>query len=214
MNTLSFSGAMYATAIARNEVREEIIRRFIAKARNDLPHTEAEYYRSLTSLRKTNPCAESLMLMRWNKKDDKDYQQILLKASRTYNFANFRGFFDQQLVGDHTINGVQHSTIRLAQAMKAQLVAELEHKNLVTERSLLADQLGAINRDANKSWNEAERAASAEGFNQIQKYEVYVEGLFNIVLPAVKEKIKKIAILRFFSNLNEVRPNDSTKDLF
>ena len=69
--------------------------------------------------------------------DCRNAEAIYFNANRTYHFANTVSFFNENILGQGTLNPVQYSTIKLAQALKAQLVAEMEYQNLVLERSLL-----------------------------------------------------------------------------
>ncbi|MBI5759405.1 MAG: hypothetical protein HZA46_12875, partial [Planctomycetales bacterium] len=148
MDTLSLSGALYVAAVAKNDVRMRIIQQFQAMVKCDLPQAEFDYYLSLTRIRHPDPCLNGIIMAHFGRKlDAKDGKMIFEKAARTYTFPNFVGFFNHQLSGDDTLNNLQHATIRLSQAMKAQLVAEIEYKNLLLERSLME-----FKRDEIQSW--------------------------------------------------------------
>lgn len=156
MDSLSLSGAIYVTLVAKNEVRLRIIQLFESMVMEQLPQAEFDYYRALTRIRHPDPCVNGIIMAKYGHKlDAKDGQRIFENAARTYTYRNFRGFFDQFLDGTDTLNNAQYATIRLAQAMKAQLVAELEYKNLVLERSLLARDSSA--RHAYEEASAAER---------------------------------------------------------
>jgi hypothetical protein len=138
MDTMSLAGALYVTAIAKHSVRQSIIERFKGMVLSELPSKEVDYYRALTRIRCSEPHINHLIVAHFGQKlDAKDAQMIWEKAIRTYQFSNFVGFFDAQLAGEDTLNNVQYATLRLAQALKAQLVSELELRNLVLERSLI-----------------------------------------------------------------------------
>ncbi|MFN6104731.1 MAG: hypothetical protein ACK5EA_09815 [Planctomycetaceae bacterium] len=145
MDTISLAGALYVTAVAKHSVRMMILDRFLGFVQSELPRKEVDYYRALTRIRHADPCVNHILMEHFGQKHDlKDARRIWEKALRTYQFSNFVGFFDMQLAGDDTLNNVQHATIRMAQALKAQLVAELEFKNLVLEKSLLERKDGEL----------------------------------------------------------------------
>jgi hypothetical protein len=145
MDTISLAGALYVTAVAKHSVRMMILDRFLGFVQSELPRKEVDYYRALTRIRHADPCVNHILMEHFGQKHDlKDARRIWDKALRTYQFSNFVGFFDMQLAGDDTLNNVQHATIRMAQALKAQLVAELEFKNLVLEKSLLERRDGEL----------------------------------------------------------------------
>jgi hypothetical protein len=145
MDTISLAGALYVSAVAKHSVRMMILDRFMGFVQSELPRKEVDYYRALTRVRHADPCVNHIMMEHFGQKNDlKDATRIWEKALRTYQFSNFVGFFDMQLSGEDTLNNVQHATIRMAQALKAQLVAELEFKNLVLEKSLLERREGEL----------------------------------------------------------------------
>lgn len=156
MDTLSLSGALFVAAVAKNDVRLRIIQQFEAMVQDELPQAEFDYYRALTRIRHPDPCVNGIIVAKYGRKlDAKDGKMIFEKAARTYTYANFRSFFNHQLNGDDTLNSVQHATVRLAQAMKAQLVAELEYKNLLLERSLAQKYVDETSKKAMAASNRA-----------------------------------------------------------
>lgn len=138
MDTISLPGAMFALAHADHPVRHRVLMRFQELIAGDLPMREIEYLRSLTQL---DSCGRPLKYNpnRANKIDEKEARAIMYNNGRTYTFPNTVGFFNNQIQSQGTLNPVQYSTVKLAQALKAQLVAEMEYRNLVAERSLLKE---------------------------------------------------------------------------
>lgn len=137
MDSLSFAGALYVTSLARGSVRETILHCFDDLLKDELPQREYEYLKNLNQVhlkfgRLYRPSQHTLAKM-----DAKLCQEVFARAARLYTFPNTTNFFSNQAAGDDTLNPVQHATIRMAQVLKAQLVAEREYKNIVLERSLL-----------------------------------------------------------------------------
>ena len=198
MDTMSLAGALYVTAIAKHSVRQAIIERFKIMVLDELPAKEIDYYRALTRIRHGDPHINHLIVAHFGQRlDMKDAKMIWEKAIRTYQFSNFVGFFDAQLAGEDTLNNVQYATLRLAQALKAQLVSELELRNLVLERSLIEirpdenlDRLisSKKKRDEDREIIEIDQAQLAEERNNV----------FNLI----------------FNNLGRVLPDESRDDSF
>jgi hypothetical protein len=190
MDTISLAGALYVTAVAKHSVRMLILDRFMGFVQSELPRKEVDYYRALTRIRHADPCVNHILLEHFGQKYDlKDAQRIWEKALRTYQFSNFVGFFDMQLAGEDTLNNVQHSTIRMAQALKAQLVAELEFKNLVLEKSLLERKEGESTRRLEQLESLSRQAELAEENVRGQESRIRntISTAVGIVLDAIRE---------------------------
>ena len=169
MDSLSLAGALYVTSLARGDVRETILHCFHDMLKDELPQKEFEYLKNLNQVhlkfgKLYRPSQRTLA-----KKDDKTFQEVFARANRLYTFPNMTTFFSNQSGGDDTLNPVQHATIRMAQVLKAQLVAEREYKNIVLERSLLETVKGETEagllrklQDKNKATEVAEEALKAE----------------------------------------------------
>jgi len=136
MDTISLPGAMFVLAHADHPVRHRVLMRFQELIAGDLPMREMEFVRALTQL---DSCGKPLKYNpnRANKIDEREARAIMYNNGRTYTFPNTVGFFSNQIQSQGTLNPVQFATVKLAQALKAQLVAEMEYKNLVVERTLL-----------------------------------------------------------------------------
>jgi hypothetical protein len=171
MDTISLPGAMFALAHADHPVRHRVLMRFQELIAGDLPMREIEYLRSLTQL---DSCGRPLKYNpnRANKIDEKEARAIMYNNGRTYTFPNTVGFFNNQIQSQGTLNPVQYSTVKLAQALKAQLVAEMEYRNLVAERTLLKDKLDKTEaklRETAQSLQMQENALSREAANSVEK---------------------------------------------
>ncbi len=124
MDTTSLSGALFLMALAKNDVRQQILMEFEALARGKLPQDEMEYLQaSLTG-------------------SSKREMKRFLPLGHNATFKSLHGFFDAELHGTDTLSPLQREFIRLAQIFKSRLLAEIELKQRVTERALVEDRLG------------------------------------------------------------------------
>lgn len=153
MDTLSLAGAMNVVGLADNMVRELIMKRFQQLVQSELPQSEYEYYKALTHTRHADPILNEIAIRcKQDRLDAKDCKKLALNAARTYNYPNTKTFFGTNSQGQFSgttgfadlddnavgaLNPLQYATVRMAQSLKAQLVAELEYKQLLFEYSLL-----------------------------------------------------------------------------
>lgn len=149
MDTISLAGALFVTAHADHPIRMRIIDRFQELIQGELPERETQYIAALTHVDK---CGKSLRnrFREAMKIDNRNNAEIYFNAQRTYHFPNTISFFNDQIPGQGTMNPVQYATVKLAQTLKAQLVAEMELKNHVLERSLLETKEGETEEDLRK----------------------------------------------------------------
>ncbi|VTR93982.1 Uncharacterized protein OS=Blastopirellula marina DSM 3645 GN=DSM3645_15135 PE=4 SV=1 [Gemmata massiliana] len=127
MDSTSLSSALFLMALAKNEVRMEIIQEFLATVQRDLPQAEARYYMiGIATPKHCDAC-----------KDKKEY----LLASNS-PFESLVGFFNAHVTGTDTLNPLQREFIRLAQIFKAQMITEMQLRQRVMERSLLEERVG------------------------------------------------------------------------
>lgn len=188
MDTLSFAGALFVMAHADHPVRQRIVQRFQELVAGELPQRETEYVQALTHV---TSCGKSLDKRYWRAMqiDAKNAEAIYFNASRTYYFPNTIAYFNEQVSGQGTLNPVQYATIKMAQALKAQLVAEMELKNHVLERSLLETRVGATAKkyvDSVTTADEEKRQASAAAELCIRR----LAGFVNSIQPAVVARAK------------------------
>lgn len=163
MDTLGLSGALMVTALADHPIRLAIVQEFQRLVACELPQREAENYRSLTKTRHANPTLNKILTRHFQGTlDRRDEKRIWKNAARTYNFASSIGFFNNQLHGNGTLNSMQFAVIRLAQSLKAQLVSEMEYRNLLLEKSLLEKNEDEIPKKMKDAENKAARALEKE----------------------------------------------------
>jgi len=189
MDTISLPGAMAVTALADHPVRQQILIRYQELVASDLPEREVEYVRALTQI---NHHGKSLKdrVRQAMKIDNKDAQAIYFNANRTYHFPNTITFFNETIPGQGTLNPYQYATIKMAQTLKAQLVAEMEYKNLVLQRSLLEQKQGEKEENLRKAVTEIKGdAARAEELSQSQSRKVreVVEAFGGLIKDALSQ---------------------------
>jgi hypothetical protein len=123
MDTVSLSKAMFLMSLAKNDVRHEILRRFMELVDCDLPYAEFDFRK-----------ASKLLPCRLN-----SIREVQKNVWETYRFRSIRGFFDAEVIHPDTMTPMQREFIRLAQIFKSQMVAEMELKQRVIERGLIQD---------------------------------------------------------------------------
>lgn len=183
MDSLSFAGALYVTSLARGEVREMILRCFQDMLQNELPDSEYKYLQNLNQVHLKFGKLYRPSMNTQAKMDQKLCQEVHARAARLYTFPNTINFFSNQFNGDDTLNPAQHATIRLAQVLKAQLVAEREYKNTVLERSLLETQEGETEQQLQAAWDyhdekqkNLRQAVASESGKVLQRVQAMFEG--------------------------------------
>ena len=124
MDNVSLNRALYVLALAKNDVRQKILQRFMQLVQCDLPVAEFDHRRS-SGLNNSS----SHTLKHLNK-----------YASQHYFFRSFRSLFETDLAGSDTLNPLQLEFLRMAQIFKSQMVAEVELKQRVIERGLIQDR--------------------------------------------------------------------------
>ena len=127
MDSTSLSAGLFLLALAKNDVRAEIIAEFQGLVQGQLPQAEIEYYLAGLSQPK---CCDAC-------KDKKEY--LLAYNSK---FQSFVGFFNAQVTGTDTLNPLQREFIKLAQIFKARMVTEMQLRQRVMERALLEERVG------------------------------------------------------------------------
>lgn len=150
MDTVSLAGALFVMAHADHPVRQRIVMRFQELLAGELPQRETEYVQALTHVTSHGKSLQN-RFRKAIKIDNKNAAEIYFNAARTYHFPNTISYFNDQIAGQGTLNPVQYSTVKMAQALKAQLVAEMELNNHVLERSLLETKVGETAEDYARS---------------------------------------------------------------
>lgn len=123
MDTISLSKSLFILSLARNDIRQMILARFMELVRCELPEAEYDFRRTTRLLPKHMDTPE----------------EIFQNAFDRYTFRSVRGYFDANVVGGDTMTPTQREFIRLAQVFKSQMVAEAELKQRVVERGLIQD---------------------------------------------------------------------------
>ena len=214
MDTISLPGAMFVLAHADHPVRHRVLMRFQELIAGDLPLREMEFIRSLTQL---DSCGKPLKYnpKRAQKIDDREARAIMFNNGRTYTFPNTVGFFSNQIQSQGTLNPVQYATVKLAQALKAQLVAEMEYRNLVVERTLLRsddNELKASYEDELRKLQQAEREIN-ENLNDINRDSLSILKLAGEFLSANPNPVRTAEAERINRVLTETNPGD-VADIF
>ena len=186
MDTISLAGALSVTSLADNIVRERIIQRYQELLAGDLPDREFEYVRALTHVTKKGHSLQN-RFRRAMRMDNKNAQEIYFNANRTYTFPNTISFFTERIPGQGVMNPVQYATVKLAQTLKAQLVAEMELNTLVLERSLLEAKNGEV-EDAYRKANAAAQRVLSKEADALRSMQISItEVLFPILRSAMEQ---------------------------
>lgn len=125
MDSTSLAQALFLLALAKNDVRQEILCEFDRLTTCDLPLAETEYFGASGAAWKFGPPFH------------KQKYQFLGHNAR---FVSLRGQFNVQVTDPDTITPMQREFIRLAQIFKSRLVAEREIQQRVMERGLIEDR--------------------------------------------------------------------------
>jgi uncharacterized protein YlxP (DUF503 family) len=147
MDSTSLAQALFLLALAKNDIRQEILSEFEHLTTCNLPPDETEYFSASGAKFKFGPPL------------DKQKYQFLAHNAR---FVSLRGRFNVQVSDPDTLTPMQREFIRLAQIFKSRLVAEREIQQRVMERSMIEDRFDdyvTVQRAAKKSEDEAKQAA-------------------------------------------------------
>ncbi|MDY3560348.1 Ig-like domain-containing protein [Gemmata sp. JC673] len=147
MDSTSLSSALFLLALAKNDVRTEIITEFLATVQRDLPEAEWKYY--VAGISQPKHCDAC-----------KDKKQYLL--ANNSQFQSLVGFFSAQLTGNDTLNPLQREFVKLAQIFKARMVTEMQLRQRVMERALLEERVGTKYLEELKKAKDLEDAAKEE----------------------------------------------------
>jgi len=133
MDSTSLANALFLLALAKNDVREEILQEFEKNVSCKLPTDEIDYFIASNEKPKFGPPLQ---------------KSKFVFLGQNAKFVSLRGFFDVEVHGPETLTPLQREFIRLAQIFKSRLVTELEWQQRVMERSLIEDRLQAMQSDA------------------------------------------------------------------
>jgi hypothetical protein len=140
MDTTSLTNALFLMALAKNDVRQEILAEFMNSVQHRLPQYELEFYQGSAPRPawRDRTLAEKIKPGALREKHLPDFQLLGQNAQ----FASFRGFFDVQVAGPETMTPMQREFVRLAQIFKSRLITEVELRQRVMERSLIEERIG------------------------------------------------------------------------
>ncbi len=126
MDTVSRSNALFVMALAKSNIRQRIIERFMQLIECELPKAEYDFRKASRVL----PCGR------------KTQREVYEKAATLYRFGSLRGMFDVPLSDDqqNIMSPMQREFIRLAQIFKSQMISESELKRQVVKRGLIEDR--------------------------------------------------------------------------
>ncbi|MEI7698517.1 MAG: hypothetical protein WCK86_01870 [Planctomycetia bacterium] len=140
MDTTSLSNALFLLALAKNDVRQEILAEFMTSVQHRLPEYELQFYQGSAPRPawRDRTLAEKIKPGALREKHLPDFQLLGQNAQ----FASFRGFFDVQVAGPNTMTPMQRDFVQLAQIFKSRLITEVELRQRVMERSLIEERIG------------------------------------------------------------------------
>ncbi len=158
MDTTSLSSALFVLALAKNDIRQQILARFYASVETELPNAECQF------LYQGGPT-----------KANKHPHKMNLLAPYA-NFQSFRGFFDHEVIGTDTMTPLQREFVRLAQIFKARLTTERELNLHVMERAMIEQRVGNYLEElkAAKEKEDLEEQALAEVQKSVQNSQIKV----------------------------------------
>ena len=103
MDTVGFNSAMFILALAKNDVRERIVTRFLESVKTELPDAEYDYRRS----GELKPHKTEKHFPPWNRahlpvsnhyhKEELVYEAVHRNALQRYHFRNFHGLLRYRL---------------------------------------------------------------------------------------------------------------------
>ena len=124
MDTTSLSSALFLLALAKNDIRQQILSEFMMMVQTQLPIDEQEYFLASNA-------------------EYRFRHQKFQFLAHNARFVSFRGFFDLQVNDPNTMTPMQREFIRLAQIFKSRLVTEIELRQRVMERALIETRVGS-----------------------------------------------------------------------
>lgn len=154
-DTLNLPKALFVMSLARNDIRQNILMRFVGLVQCELPQAEYDFRKASSMPR------EGCKKLKC--------EDIFLNAHEKYTFRSIRGYFDAQVEHPDAMTPMQREFIRLAQIFKSRMVAEVELKQRVVERGLIQDRIGEDKRRHEKLSGLHEDAIDAEvrAFEQV-----------------------------------------------
>lgn len=179
MDSTSLAQALFLLALARNDVRMEILQEFEDLTTLRLPLEEQEYFSASSARYKFGPLF---------------HKQKFQFLGHNARFVSLRGHFNAEVAHPDTITPIQREFLRLAQIFKSRLVAEREILQRVMERSLIEDRFET---------NYLEQLRTAYENEKKQEQQVRTAR----ALVREKQSMVNLAAAPVFSTINQQREN-------
>jgi hypothetical protein len=140
MDTTSLSNALFLMALAKNDVRQEILGEFTMGLQTRLPQYELQFYQGSAPKPawRDRTLAEKIKPGAIREKHLAPFEMMAQNAQ----FASLRGFFDVAVSSPDTMTPMQREFVKLAQIFKARLVTEVELRQRIMERALIEERVG------------------------------------------------------------------------
>ncbi len=203
MDSTSLANSLFLIALAKNDVRHEILMEFERLIQCELPVTEQSYITQIA-----HHCDKLL--------GHKAQYQILSSNAR---FESLKGFLNAQVADPDGLNPMQREFIRLAQIFKSQLVTELELKQRVIERSIIEVRL-----KSGKTIEQVELEQAAEEEKAQKSFDITFKKVLHskdtlltgaLIFAATAEgnRSQRVAILNAINerSLNNIKKYSSTE---
>lgn len=173
MDTVSQSQAMFILALAKNDVRQDILDQFMMHVDTEIPQAEWDFRQAAELKTKKMKKAERLdrleeKLLWRDTCGARSLREVANTVQTKYRYRNLRGFFTaSRTAHSDAMTPLQREFIRLAQIFKSTMLAEMELKQRIVERGLIQQYTGDPNervqrairfhREAEETLEEAER---------------------------------------------------------
>lgn len=180
MDTTSLSSALFVLALAKNEIRQQILAQFYASIETQLPEAELQFLCQGGPTKANKP------------------KHINLLAPYAH-FQSFKGFFDHEVMGTDTMTPIQREFLRLAQIFKARLTTEREYKLHIMERAVIEQNQGDYQEDLKKA-REDERLAEIKLKNVQQSVQ---ESQLKVLVASTDLQANIFAISEEFQDINQ-----------
>jgi hypothetical protein len=192
MDTVSLSQATFLIALAKNDIRQKILARFLYLVQTELPVAEYDQRRTAGMLKRSrdiNAFRRLIAIPGFPKDPERalakyrqqDMQKYCRKAHETYKFQNFINFMTSDVSGADVMTPLQREFIRLAQIFKSQMIAEIELKQRIIERALVQHSAG----DEQSRRNEAR-----------EEHQVALEALKNAATARITQLLEIRSLIR------------------
>ena len=221
MDTISLHRALFILALAKNDVRQNVLANFANLIQTELPQAEFDFRRA-SELRphrthKRLAIFNHTRLPLTNKRHAEEHIQeaVFRNAAQRYHFRNFHTFFGGGFgcggtaigASPDAMNPVQREFIRLAQIFKARLITELELKQRIIERTLLEDHDRLENIEEEEAAKNELRSSVLAAVRELQNGRLCISadvavsraeaeamvGEVNLIVDGIDDRTRKMA---------------------